>query len=200
MRTCMEGCEQLQAADVSSACLQAEFVMLSGYCLYGPGFTQEVIEMAHQARDRCTRVFACECMKRYVYPACECMHGRLADTGPRGEHCYLYRPPPRSSSTWRPLRSSGGSAQKYGTSSTVATCMPCLAMLMSGGPSAMASKRRPQTRPTGPSLGIRALCLRRTGASFSAASWPSPPGVASGVLRWSARARSTAALLWHSST
>eukprot|EP00892_Ulva_mutabilis_P005122 jgi/Ulvmu1/2982/UM015_0022.1 len=49
MRTCMEGCERLQASDVSPTCLQAPFVMLSGYCLYGPGFTAEVIEAAQQA-------------------------------------------------------------------------------------------------------------------------------------------------------
>lgn len=76
MRTCMDGCERLQAADVSSACLQAEFVMLSGYCLYGPGFTKEVIALASKVCELGTtkfRIAACFEMTTQPWPSFICV-------------------------------------------------------------------------------------------------------------------------------
>lgn len=72
MRTCMDGCERLQAADVSSGCLKAEYVMLSGYCLYGPGFTKQVIARASEVCElggSKVRMAACFEMKGELWPS-----------------------------------------------------------------------------------------------------------------------------------
>lgn len=61
MRTCMDGCERLQASDVTCACLDAEVVMLSGYCLYGPNFTKQVIATAF-------KVHVPACCSEWRYP------------------------------------------------------------------------------------------------------------------------------------
>jgi pfkB family carbohydrate kinase len=48
MRTCMEGCTRLQVADVKTEDLQSKFVVLSSYCMYGPGFTDAVVQKAEE--------------------------------------------------------------------------------------------------------------------------------------------------------
>lgn len=48
MRTCLDGCTRLHAEDVSAADLDSQFVVLSGYCMYGGTFTAEVVARAHQ--------------------------------------------------------------------------------------------------------------------------------------------------------
>lgn len=54
MRTCLDGCTRLQAADVTAADLSAsQFVVLSGYCMYGGSFTAEVVSRAKQVNPPC---------------------------------------------------------------------------------------------------------------------------------------------------
>lgn len=50
MRTCLDGCSRLQAADVSAADLASQFMVLSGYCMYGGSFTADVVSRAKQVR------------------------------------------------------------------------------------------------------------------------------------------------------
>lgn len=48
MRTCLDGCTRLQAPDVTAQDLASDFVVLSGYCMYGGSFTAEVVSRASQ--------------------------------------------------------------------------------------------------------------------------------------------------------
>ena len=52
MRTCMDGCQALQPAELAGdgAEFAAAFVVVSGYSLYTAGLAQAVIKQAAQAR------------------------------------------------------------------------------------------------------------------------------------------------------
>lgn len=50
MRTAVQGCVRVSAGELSSEEVTAEFVILSGYCMHAPGFTQAVVKLAHEVR------------------------------------------------------------------------------------------------------------------------------------------------------